>query len=44
MYEDGEEGGGGQGDRGRLQGVLEFCIKFCSITSADVWRCLLEFL
>jgi hypothetical protein len=35
----GEDGGGGQGEGGRLQGVLAFeCI-----TSADVWRYILEF-
>jgi hypothetical protein len=33
------EGGGGQGEGGRLQGVLAFD----SITSADVWRYILEF-
>ena len=38
--ENGEgEGGGGQGEGGRLQGVLAFE----SITSADVWRYILEF-
>ncbi len=34
-----DEGGGGQGDEGRLQGILAFD----KITSADVWRYLLEF-
>ena len=37
--DDAGEGGGGQGDGGRLQGVLAFD----SITSADVWRYILEF-
>ena len=40
--EDGREGegGGGQGEGRRLRGVLAFD----SITSADVWRYILEFL
>ena len=38
--DDAGERGGGQGDGGRLQGVLAFD----SITSDDVWRYILEFL